>query len=179
MCPTGQFLCRNEGHISSCILRSRVNDGICDPECCDGSDETDGKTVCGNRCKEIDAEYRKKSDEEARKRRVGATVRSDYITFGAKEKKRLQADVERVEKEIAKLEEREAAAKATLDVVESAEAGDIERKKSSVLFQQIVEMQSAIKSLRAHRANLEGHVHDLSGILSDLSVRFHFDLFSP
>lgn len=32
-------------------------------------------------------------------------------------------------------------------------------------------MQSAIKALRAHRANLEGHVADLSSIMSELSVR--------
>ncbi|KAM0750382.1 hypothetical protein T439DRAFT_326351 [Meredithblackwellia eburnea MCA 4105] len=172
-CPTGQFLCKNAGHISSCILRSRVNDGICDPECCDGSDETDGKAACGNRCKEIGAEYRKKADEEARKRRVGAAVRSDYIKHGIKEKAKLESDVVDIEKQIAKLEEREAAAKRALDALESAEAGEIERKKNSQLYAQLAEMQAAIRALRLQRQNLEGHVNDLSGILGDLSRDFN------
>ncbi|KAK4704738.1 hypothetical protein P7C70_g1477, partial [Phenoliferia sp. Uapishka_3] len=172
-CDGGRFLCRNEGHIPACILRSRFNDGICDPDCCDGSDETDGKTQCADRCKAMGADHRKKTDEEARKRRVGASVRNDYITFGAKERKRLEADVERIEKDIAKLEAREAAAKASLDIMETAEAGDTERKKNSVLFRQIVEMQSAIKALRLQRSSLEGHVSELSGILSDLSRDFN------
>ncbi|KAL8278215.1 hypothetical protein RQP46_009388 [Phenoliferia psychrophenolica] len=172
-CAAGQFRCQNVGHIPSCILRSRVNDGVCDPECCDGSDETDGKTECADRCKEIGASFRKAADEEARKRRVGSAVRKEYITFGVKEKARLEADVEQVAKDIAKLEAREQTAKAGLDIMETAEAGDTERKKSSVLYQQILEMQSAIKALRAHRANLEAHVSDLSSILSELSRDFN------
>lgn len=54
--------------------------------------------------------------------------------------------------------------------METAEAGDTERKKNSVLYRQIIEMQSAIKALRTHRTNLEAHVNDLSSILGDLSV---------
>ncbi|CEQ39441.1 SPOSA6832_00983 [Sporobolomyces salmonicolor] len=172
-CPAGQFYCRNEGHIPSCILRSRFNDGVCDPECCDGSDETDGKALCPNRCAEVGAEYRKQKAEEARKVRVGASLRNDYIKHGAKEKAKLEAEVEKVQMEIEKLQEREAVVKASLEALENAEAGDIERKKNSQLYQRIVEMQAAIKALRMHRANLEGHVNDLSGILSDLSRDFN------
>ncbi|KAI5480797.1 glycoside hydrolase family 31 protein [Pseudohyphozyma bogoriensis] len=173
LCPAGRFRCANEGHIPSCILTSRVNDGICDPECCDGSDETDGKVACANVCAKVGAEYRKQKDEEARKRRVGASVRQDYIKFGAKEKSKLQAEIETVTKEIRGLEEREVAAKASLEALESAEAGEIERKKNSALYQSIVEMQSAIKSLRAERAQLEGHVAELSSVLSELSRDFN------
>lgn len=169
--PTGDFLCRNEGHIPASILRSRVNDGVCDPECCDGSDETDGKAHCPNRCKEVGEAYRKEVEEEGRKNRVGGAVRKEYITFGIKEKKKLEDEVDKLSREIEKLEEREKVAKVALDVIESAEAGDIERKKNSVLYQRITEMQTAIKALRTHRSNLEAHVSDLSGILGDLSVR--------
>jgi alpha 1,3-glucosidase len=169
-CPAGRFLCRNEGHISSCILRSRFNDGICDPECCDGSDETDGKINCPNRCENVGAAYRKTKAEEARKTRVGAAVRKEYIAFGAKEKSKLEAEVEQVKREIVKLGERERNVKGSLEALENAEAGEIERKKESVLYQKIIEMQEAIRALRMQRVNLEGHVADLSGILSDLSV---------
>ena len=178
-CAAGQFRCQNDGHIPSCILLSRVNDSVCDPECCDGSDETDGKTQCGDRCAVIGASFRKTRDEEARKRRVGAAVRKEYIIFGAKEKSRLEVEVEQIAKDIAKLEAREATAKASLDIMETAEAGDTERKKSSVLYQQIIEMQSAIKALRTHRTNLEAHVSDLSSILGDLSVSHLSPYYKP
>lgn len=169
-CPTGRFLCRNEGHIPSCILRSRFNDGICDPECCDGSDEADGKVRCANRCQRVGFEHKKKVAEEARKTRVGVAVRKEYETFGAKEKAKLEAEVEKVKEDLRRLEQKEQAAKASLEALENAEAGEIVRKKESVLYQKIVEMQEAIKALREHRTNLEGHISDLSGILSDLSA---------
>ncbi|KAK8651072.1 hypothetical protein V6N13_140687 [Hibiscus sabdariffa] len=46
-CPGGKFFCKNVGH-SPLLYSSRVNDGICD--CCDGSDEYDGKVKCPNTC---------------------------------------------------------------------------------------------------------------------------------
>ncbi|KAK4054515.1 glucosidase II [Microbotryomycetes sp. JL201] len=172
-CPVGQFQCRNEGHIPSCILRSRVNDGICDPECCDGSDETDGKVSCPNVCQRVGYEHKRKLAEEARKVRVGASLRNDYIAFGQKEKAKLENEVQSLEREIKSLKDKERATKLELSRLESEEAEDIERKKDSLLYQKIVEMQSAIKALRTHRTNLEGHVSDLSSILSDLSRDFN------
>ncbi|GAA5828886.1 hypothetical protein JCM11251_005908 [Rhodosporidiobolus azoricus] len=172
-CSVGQFRCRNEGHIPSCILRSRVNDGVCDPECCDGSDETDGKTDCPNRCSQVNAEYSKIKAEEGRKRRVGASIRNDNIKHGAKEKAKLEAEVEKVGKELEKLRQREAAAKDAFEAIERDAAGEIERKKDSQLYRSIVEMQSAIKALRAHRQNLEGHISDLSGIMADMSRTYN------
>jgi hypothetical protein len=170
-CPVGQFYCRNEGHIPSCILRSRFNDGVCDPECCDGSDETDGKIDCPNRCKQVGDAYKKEKAEEERKVRVGASVREGYIKHGTKEKGKIQAEIAKIAGEIRGLQEKEKSVKRSLEMLENAEAGEIERKKNSVLYSKLTEMQSAIKALRQHRANLEGHINDLSGILSDLSVR--------
>ncbi|KAK4056711.1 glucosidase II [Microbotryomycetes sp. JL221] len=172
-CPVGQFQCRNEGHIPSCILRSRVNDGICDPECCDGSDETDGKVLCPNVCQRVGYEHKRRLAEEARKVRVGASIRKEYIAHGQKEKAKLEAEMESTSREIVSLRNKEQAAKAELTRLESEEADDIERKKDSLLYQKIVDMQEAIKALRLHRVNLEGHISDLSGILSDLSRDFN------
>lgn len=170
-CPVGRFLCRNEGHLSSCILRSRVNDGICDEECCDGSDETDGKADCPNRCAAVGVEYKKANEERGRKSRVGGAIRKEYITFGAKERNKMEAELEKVSREVERLEEREKVLKLALDAAETAEAGDTERKRNSQLFERIVEMQSAIKSLRQQRINLESQSTELSSILKDLSVR--------
>ena len=82
----------------------------------------------------------------------------------------MEADVEKIGREISKLEEREKVLKRALEEVESSQAGDIERKKNSVLFERIVDMQAAIKTLRQQRGTLEGNVADLSSILGDLSV---------
>ncbi|BGP48447.1 glucosidase II [Rhodotorula kratochvilovae] len=168
-CPARQFLCRNDGHIPACILRSRVNDGVCDDECCDGSDETDGKALCPNRCKAVGEQYRKDRAETERKRRVGASIRADYIKHGAKEKAKLEGEVEQVARELARLQQREEAARLALETLENAEAGEIQRKKDSQLYERIVEMQTAIKSLRAHRENLEGHINDLTEIMTGLA----------
>ncbi|GAA5833625.1 hypothetical protein JCM9279_001580 [Rhodotorula babjevae] len=172
-CPANQFLCRNEGHIPACILRSRVNDGVCDDECCDGSDETDGKTLCPNRCKAVGDQFRKDRAEAERKRRVGASIRNDYIKHGAKDKAKLEAEVAKVERELSTLQEREEAARLALETLENAEAGEIQRKKDSQLYERIVEMQEAIKALRTHRANLEGHIADLSEIMTGLARDFN------
>jgi alpha 1,3-glucosidase len=169
-CPSGGFLCKNEGHIPSCIIRSRVNDGVCEPQCCDGSDETDGKIDCPNTCAAVGKEYRKVKDEESRKTRVGAAIRKDYITFGAKERARMEAEVIKLNLQVVELESQEKSLKVALDQVETEEAGETERKKDSKLYEQIIEMQSAIRSLREERALLEASVDDLSGILGDLSV---------
>lgn len=172
-CPAGRFLCRNEGHIPSCILTSRVNDGVCDPECCDGSDETDGKVSCGNRCAAVGDAYRKETAEADRKRRVGVSLRADYIKFGSKERAKLGDELAKIETEISALQEREQSAKKTLEALEREEAGDIARKKDSQLYQRIVDMQDAIKALRIQRQNLEGQVSDLGDILTDLSRDFN------
>ncbi|CAG8717966.1 15433_t:CDS:10, partial [Dentiscutata erythropus] len=75
-CPNGKFYCKNVGHIPSYILSSRVNDG---PECCDGSDEYDGKIKCPNICKETNAVYRKKLEELEKLRTQGIRIRKKYI----------------------------------------------------------------------------------------------------
>lgn len=47
-CSNGRFFCLNIGGNSSFIHSSRVNDGVCELECCDGTDEISG--YCTNSC---------------------------------------------------------------------------------------------------------------------------------
>jgi hypothetical protein len=42
-CVNSRFFCRNTGHIPREIPSSWVDDGVCDQDCCDGSDEPQGK----------------------------------------------------------------------------------------------------------------------------------------
>lgn len=169
-CPAGGFLCKNVGHLSSCIMRSRVNDGLCEPECCDGSDEMDGKIDCPNTCAAVGKEYRKIKDAEDKKTRAGAATKREYSVFGLKEKSRLQNEVAKLAAELKVVEGKEKGLKAALDKMESEGADDIERKKDSELYKQVLEMKAAIKSLREERADLHTQVNELSAILSDVSV---------
>ncbi|KAJ6567298.1 glucosidase II beta subunit-like-domain-containing protein [Mycena vulgaris] len=143
-CPNSTFYCQNVGHIGATIPSSRVNDGLCEPQCCDGSDERPG--VCKNACKEIGDEYRKQRDAERKIQKTGAKIRSSYITFAHKEKKRLEALVETFgsgNRHIA-------------DRTESLSAAALEHKQQSPLYITLMSHSSALKALqREHKKHLE------------------------
>ncbi|KAJ3151618.1 hypothetical protein HDU86_006037 [Geranomyces michiganensis] len=134
-CETGFFHCLNADHIGADIPTSRVNDGICDPQCCDGSDEYLGYVKCHNNCTEIGATYRK---EVLAKRRVvaeGEKIAREYAVFGAKSAADRTAEIsiltnkiEKLDKKIKDLQDLKTAAEkfAELhaDVSESAAEGE-------------------------------------------------------
>jgi alpha 1,3-glucosidase len=172
-CPSGQFFCRNPGHIPSCILSSRVNDGLCEPECCDGSDEFDGKVSCPNICKRVNAEYKKRVDEEGRVNRVGGSLRREYAKFGEMEKTRITANIDRISNELVGVEEKTERLKELLERTESRKADEIELKKASSLYATLLKHQAAIGALRAERALLDENLEHLSQILADLKAGFN------
>ncbi|KAJ7162638.1 glucosidase II beta subunit-like-domain-containing protein [Mycena crocata] len=153
-CPNSTFYCRNEGHIGATIPSSRVNDGLCEPQCCDGSDER--PDVCKNACKEIGEEYRKKRDAERKIQKTGAKIRSSYIAFAHKEKKRLEALVESSAQEITVREKEVARLRDIADRTESLSAAALEHKQQSPLYTTLLSHSSALKSLqREHKKHLE------------------------
>ncbi|KAL1924034.1 uncharacterized protein VTP21DRAFT_7069 [Calcarisporiella thermophila] len=105
-CPNGKFYCANEGHIPAYIRSSRVNDGVCDAECCDGTDEYDGKIQCPNLCKEVGKEHRKMLRQIAAIQSEGARIKREYIKFGKEKKKKAQIELAKLEAEIIVLKER-------------------------------------------------------------------------
>ncbi|KAF9448372.1 hypothetical protein P691DRAFT_800879 [Macrolepiota fuliginosa MF-IS2] len=153
-CSDTFFYCQNKGHIGASIPSSRVRDGLCEPQCCDGSDELPG--VCKNMCKEVGEEYRKKYEAEMKQRKTGSKIRSTYIAFAHKEKKRLEERVETLEKEIqAKAKEVERL-KDIAERTESLSAAALEQKKQSPLYQTLIDHHNALKSLqREHKKHLE------------------------
>jgi alpha 1,3-glucosidase len=172
-CPANHFRCENKGHQPSCLLLSRVNDGICDPECCDGSDEFDGKVECKNRCNEVGTAFRKERDETMRKRRVGSQEREAYIKFGRQEKDKLEREVTQLQMEITKLEGASARLQQVLKDSEAQNAEEVARKKSSRLYRRLEEHQATIKSLRETRADLRGDLDTLKRILEDLQKGYN------
>ncbi|KIJ56830.1 hypothetical protein M422DRAFT_22966 [Sphaerobolus stellatus SS14] len=153
-CPDTYFYCVNAGHIGTHIPSSRVNDGLCESECCDGSDEAPG--VCPNRCQEIGEEYRKKIDAERKIQKTGSKIRGTYIAFAHKEKKRLEESVATLEKEIAIQEKEVAKLKDVMERSETISAAALEHKKESPLYQNLMTHKSALNSLwKVHQKHLE------------------------
>ncbi|KAJ2914464.1 hypothetical protein MD484_g5925, partial [Candolleomyces efflorescens] len=132
-----------------------VNDDYCDcsdgsdepePDCCDGSDELPG--VCKDICKQVGEDYRKKRDEELKLRRTGAKIRSTYIAFAHKEKKRLEELVVTLTKQVAAKEKEVEKLREHAERTESLSQAALEHKKQSPLYQSLLNHNKALQSLR-------------------------------
>ncbi|KIP09812.1 hypothetical protein PHLGIDRAFT_85955 [Phlebiopsis gigantea 11061_1 CR5-6] len=165
-CPNTTFYCANEGHIGASVPSSRVNDGLCEPECCDGSDERPG--VCKNKCKEIGEVHRAKVAAETKLRKTGSKIRSTYLAFAQKEKKRLEETIASSEKAVSSKQEEVDRLKDLVERAESISQEALEYKKQSLLYQTLMEHHFALKSLqREHQKHLERE-KELGDILNSL-----------
>ncbi|PFH50340.1 hypothetical protein AMATHDRAFT_193421 [Amanita thiersii Skay4041] len=187
-CANGVFYCHNTGHIGASIPSSRVNDGLCEPECCDGSDERPG--VCRNTCKEIGDAFRKKREEELRIQRTGSKIRSTYIAFAQKEKKRLEKELDALsdqledqEKEVERLRGKWLARihaypmttflKDIAQRAESLTAAAIQLRKQSPLYENLMKHFYALKSLQREYKKLQTREKALGDILDTLRITYN------
>ncbi|EJT97743.1 hypothetical protein DACRYDRAFT_25080 [Dacryopinax primogenitus] len=165
-CKGGSFHCVNEGHLPKDIPNIRVNDGLCDSDCCDGSDEAPG--VCPNRCAELGEAYRKTLEQERKLRRTGSKIRSTYVAYAKKEKTRLEQDLIKGREAVDKAILEEKRLKALLDRAESTSAEALEYKLQSPLYDSLLAHSSAVKTLVNKVADLETKIVTLKSILEDL-----------
>ncbi|KAJ3413355.1 hypothetical protein HDV05_008137 [Chytridiales sp. JEL 0842] len=100
-CVDGVFYCTNEGHIGASIPSSRVNDGVCDPECCDGSDEYNGSIKCKDKCRLIGAEYKRELEQKRRTLEKGVKLRKEYVAFAEKAGRERRELIRRLEVDLA------------------------------------------------------------------------------
>ncbi|KAI9141502.1 glucosidase II beta subunit-like-domain-containing protein [Paraphysoderma sedebokerense] len=165
-CPNFKFHCTNSWHKPAYIPSSRVNDGICDPECCDGTDEYDGKVKCQNVCKELAAAEKAKKEALIKMRKDGERLRKEYIEYGQKSKNerklqlvKLEQDLENAKKEVERL-------KKLRDVAEEAER----QAQQDLDKQQMTEQctPQTLTDLRQKITNLQRHVDTLIGIIDKL-----------
>ncbi|CAH8301415.1 unnamed protein product [Eruca vesicaria subsp. sativa] len=98
-CPNGKFYCRNAGHSPLVLFSSRVNDGIC-ADCCDGSDEYDGKVTCSNTCWEAGKVARENLKKKIETYNQGVVIRR-------KEIEQAKVGLEKDEAELKKLKSEE------------------------------------------------------------------------
>ncbi|KAL5508480.1 hypothetical protein ACEPAH_6099 [Sanghuangporus vaninii] len=170
-CPNSTFYCRNEGHIGAVIRSSRVNDGLCEPECCDGSDEP--ASLCPNICEKVGKEHRTRVEAENKIRKKGSKIRSSYIAFANKEKKRLEDQVTATSRDVAAQEKEVARLKALMDRSEAMSAAELEKKKQSPLYQSLVEHAAALRALKREYNDLKDKEQTLSDILSSLRAGYN------
>ncbi|TPX32453.1 hypothetical protein SmJEL517_g04457 [Synchytrium microbalum] len=101
-CDNGRFYCQNTGHIPSVIPSSKVNDGVCDPECCSGEDEWNSSVKCPDTCKQAGDVYRKQMEAQESIHKEGARQRREYIKFGKKSKASRLVEIKKLEAELKK-----------------------------------------------------------------------------
>ncbi len=172
-CPNATFYCANAGHIPARIRSSRVDDGICDPECCDGSDEQDGKVHCPNRCDKVGREYRKRATELENLRRAGGKIRDKYIADGRKHKEALHAEIAKLEVELDVATTNEARLKQELARAETVDKAVIDAKSKTPLYAKLSAHHDAIRSLKDKNAALKHELQTLTLLLDDLAKGYN------
>ncbi|KAI0034384.1 glucosidase II beta subunit-like-domain-containing protein [Vararia minispora EC-137] len=165
-CPNSTFYCRNVGHLGATVPSSRVRDGLCEPECCDGSDERPG--VCADTCKDVGEAHRVRAETERKLRKSGSKIRSSYITFAQKEKARLEGVIVAAKKELSVREVEVARLKDIVDRAEALSAEALELKMQSPLYTSLIEHANALRSLRREYRKHQEREKTLGDILDAL-----------
>ncbi|PVV02539.1 hypothetical protein BB560_003004 [Smittium megazygosporum] len=103
-CANGKFYCKNVGFKPAYIDSAKVNDGICDEECCDGSDEWETGVKCENICEKLGEESRKLEIERNANRLKGGLIKEFLKIKAQKIFAGYAKDLEEIRAERAKLE---------------------------------------------------------------------------
>jgi len=134
-CPNSTFYCKNKGHKSAIIPSSKVNDGICDPECCDGSDENSGIIECPNICEQIAYEQNKEEIEKKRILNEGLAKKEKLLSEAAEivkkendKKEKLELEIENLNYKLKRLEEIQSIAESVDQRVKEIKDKEINKK---------------------------------------------------
>ncbi|KAF9325374.1 hypothetical protein BG006_011144 [Podila minutissima] len=167
-CGNGLFYCANEGHIPTRIKTSRVNDGVCDPDCCDGSDEYSGLVECPNVCEEVGAVAKQERARLQLIQQEGSKLRKDYIDFGKAAKAKMVLDLAQFHAQTEDLERAVEEAKKILDAATLAQEkyhegskGDREASRREQLAPLIQEQASRLARAKNVRNKLRATLQNL------------------
>ncbi|CAD6949478.1 unnamed protein product [Tilletia laevis] len=173
-CTQSRFYCANEGHIPAYILSSRVSDSVCDPECCDGSDEADNPHKdCPNVCAKVGKAHREKATKAEAIRNAGAKTRAKYISDVRRKRIVAQAEVDRLEVEVKVAEERNARLQEALKRAEQADQVVIQEKMASPLYGNLKSYQESLKALGSKNDDLKAELKTLTSLLDDLANNYN------
>ncbi|KAJ2333203.1 hypothetical protein GGI00_002444, partial [Coemansia sp. RSA 2681] len=154
-CNNGTFYCANRGHTPARISSAKVNNGVCDAECCDGSDEYDSGVQCPDRCAEVGRQARAEAESRLLREGAGSRRRMELVrqARGLRKTKR---------DELARKERRLAEAVAAYDGAEARKAALEEREgaRARERSDRLAELRSQrLPDLIAYRRALAGALH--------------------
>jgi len=173
-CPQSRFYCENEGHIPAYVLSSRVGDGICDPECCDGSDEAANPVKsCPNTCAKVGKAHREQLRKAEAVRQAGAKTRAKYISDAKRKRSSAQAEVDRLEVEVKAAEENDKRLQAILKRAEESDQVSIQEKMSSPLYNNLKSYQDSLKAMTTKNDELKTELQVLTSLLDDLANTYN------
>lgn len=171
-CHNGTFFCQNAGHIPAYIPSSRINDGVCEEACCDGSDEWLGLVQCPNTCKQLAKVHAKLEKERVAVESAGWKVKEQWI----KEAHQIRVDLEH---EINRIQVKQEASQANLVDMEAALARlQEEESQSSAAEQEAArklaeEFEQSVDRIVSQLSDQEQRIKDLETILSDLAQGYN------
>lgn len=178
------FWCANEGHIGSYVPFSYVNDGVCDYElCCDGTEEYGGRTKCQNRCASIGKEYRRLEAEKKGKLERAGKKRLTMAAEAREIRRRVEAQVSSLKKEIAELEVQKDELRRRHGEVEHKERNKVVRATSgsggktgvliAVAQDRVNELRRTLSGVVRQRDALKSKVDELETILSKFKEEYN------
>jgi hypothetical protein len=156
--------------VAAYVPSSHVNDGVCDPACCDGSDEYDGQISCPNTCKELGIAARKAAEEDVKLALKGWKTRQSYIETAKRKKAELEAERDNLETQLAAAEQKEQELKIALDRAEIRETKVVRQGEKIVdrAREKIDEFKAAIVALRNEIEYYTDRISTLEDILEAL-----------
>ncbi|OLL23898.1 Glucosidase 2 subunit beta [Neolecta irregularis DAH-3] len=169
-CPNGVFFCENTGHLPASIASSRVNDGVCEPECCDGSDEYSGFASCPNTCSQVHQDYLAAQAEAAAVHRQGYAARLRWTAQGIAQKSHLEHRIHDLRLQIAAATAEETAAHALLERILAQESRIALHGSplKAACAQTIDQYKQVVSALRQQTTLLESRISQYQLLLGDL-----------
>lgn len=165
-CPNGKFYCSNKFHKPGHVISSRVNDGVCDPECCDGTDEYNGKIVCPNICKEVKEKEHRLRKQAFDAQQTGYALKKEYSSKGRQLKLDRQKEVVKLESELKQAKIKAVTLKAALELAEREEERD--RKSNQGSQKKLAECQTRLTETSQKLQSQRKHISTLLNLLRDL-----------
>lgn len=166
-----QFYCHNKGYFPDKIHLSKVNDGICEEECCDGTDEPAG--VCPDTCTQRGKQYQVELEHSERVRDKALIIKRKYIESAKKELERLSIVQGDKTMAVIKAGEKEHAAKGEVDRLEALSKDALSAKLASPLYKHLLDARNVLDNLKKENEALEADVSLLLDILESLKNSYN------
>ncbi|BFZ53388.1 hypothetical protein PYCC9005_000411 [Savitreella phatthalungensis] len=176
-CPNSTFYCANDGHIPVVIPASHVNDGNCDPVCCDGSDEWAGLVSCPNVCKQQAKEHAKIAADREAIRSAGYAKRQAWVKEAARLRKDVQDQIDRKRTALADQRARLAVVERELSDLEANErervAASGVTKSQDEVNAVMSDFNAALTALRSRIAQQQKRIDEYQAIVDDLAQNYN------